>query len=336
MAQVRTKVDVANRALQRLGVAKIASFQDANRQANEISTCYEILRRAELRTAPWRFATRRVALRNLLGATTPVTVTFPTWASGTTYANAFVVLGSDNQLYQSQKGSNTGNDPTLDDGTNWVYYVGTTTATAWSSTTSYYGGELVTNAGTVYLSLQNANLNSSPPTSQWCTLTGATTAAYVFTDATGYGRKAAQTKGIFLLPYGYLRMAPQDQKAAGAAVTGTSSGVRYLDWEFEGNYLMSSDPDPVLFRFVADINLVPSFEPLFSESLSARIGFEIVEILTQDPTKEQLIGTIYQRYSERAKLYNRIEIGTTEDEDEAFDPLFQLVGPKPPVPQGRQ
>jgi len=51
------------------------------------------------------------------------------WASGTTYADAALVMvtgtgggaaTATHKIYESQQGSNTGNDPTIDDGTYWV------------------------------------------------------------------------------------------------------------------------------------------------------------------------------------------------------------------------
>lgn len=43
----------------------------------------------------------------------------PAWSSSVTYAKNAVVLGSDNNIYQSLLGANINHDPTLDTGTNW-------------------------------------------------------------------------------------------------------------------------------------------------------------------------------------------------------------------------
>lgn len=46
---------------------------------------------------------------------------FAEWASGTTYADGDkVIVLSTHRIYESLVGSNTGNDPTTDDGTNWL------------------------------------------------------------------------------------------------------------------------------------------------------------------------------------------------------------------------
>jgi hypothetical protein len=55
-------VDVANRALTKLGAARIASLLDDNKQARSINSCIDILLRAELRTNRWTFAIKRVEL----------------------------------------------------------------------------------------------------------------------------------------------------------------------------------------------------------------------------------------------------------------------------------
>ncbi len=44
----------------------------------------------------------------------------PAWVSTTTYANNAIVTGSDNNIYQSVIGNNTGHNPTTDNGSNWV------------------------------------------------------------------------------------------------------------------------------------------------------------------------------------------------------------------------
>ena len=59
-------VDVANRALQHCGQPRIDStlgFSEGTQRAQEIQFAYGKIKRAELRDNPWRFATRRTALR---------------------------------------------------------------------------------------------------------------------------------------------------------------------------------------------------------------------------------------------------------------------------------
>ena len=63
------QVDIANDALQKLGVNEIASFDDNNEAARFFKQRYEDLRDTVLQMHPWNFALRRTSLALL--ATTP-------------------------------------------------------------------------------------------------------------------------------------------------------------------------------------------------------------------------------------------------------------------------
>lgn len=55
-------IQVANRALTKLGAARIISLDDNNKQARSISNCFEDLRDAELRAHRWQFSIKRSSL----------------------------------------------------------------------------------------------------------------------------------------------------------------------------------------------------------------------------------------------------------------------------------
>lgn len=57
-----SSTDIANRALQKLGSARIMALTDPGRNATECALCYPLLRDAELRRHPWSFAMRRGVL----------------------------------------------------------------------------------------------------------------------------------------------------------------------------------------------------------------------------------------------------------------------------------
>lgn len=61
-------IQVANRALTKLGAARIISLNDNNKQARAISSCFEDLRDAELRAHRWQFAIKRDSLPALVAA----------------------------------------------------------------------------------------------------------------------------------------------------------------------------------------------------------------------------------------------------------------------------
>jgi len=62
-------IQVANRALTKLGAARIISLADNNKQARAVASCFDDLRDAELRAHRWSFALVRTALPAL--TTTP-------------------------------------------------------------------------------------------------------------------------------------------------------------------------------------------------------------------------------------------------------------------------
>lgn len=55
-------IEVANRALTKLGAARITALSDDNKQARAINSCYDVLLDAELRLNRWTFALKRVEL----------------------------------------------------------------------------------------------------------------------------------------------------------------------------------------------------------------------------------------------------------------------------------
>lgn len=64
-----SQVDIANRALTKLGAARIISFGDDNKQARSVTSMFDIVRDAELRSHIWSFSVKRTALAAL--TTTP-------------------------------------------------------------------------------------------------------------------------------------------------------------------------------------------------------------------------------------------------------------------------
>jgi hypothetical protein len=63
-------IQVANRALTKLGAARIISLSDDNKQARAVASCFEDLRDDELRAHRWQFAMKRIELAALSAAPT--------------------------------------------------------------------------------------------------------------------------------------------------------------------------------------------------------------------------------------------------------------------------
>lgn len=322
MTLFNTETAVANRALQHCGAARIAAnalWTENSRNASEIRSCYHPLRVAELRRNTWRFSLRNCAIRPL--GTASKFLTFGAWASGTTYAINDVVLGSDSQLYSSKVAANIGNDPAQHTFDKWTYYFGSDVAQAYDATVTYYAGELVYLTGftTVYLSLisQNPDL---PPTANWLTLsTQPTMAAANFIYPIGAGPvNQALTRNAFRLPAGFLRQVPNDPKQGSNMPLGAPSARAYDDYNFEGDYLTSFTPDVIVLRFAADVSDPNLFDPMFSEGFAARIGYEIVETLTQSASKQAGIAAAYQKFMMEARTVDGIERGPTEPPEDTY------------------
>lgn len=72
-----SQVDIANRALQKIGAGPITSLSDDLKAARTLAAAYPIIRDFVLRDAPWNFATRRAKLQPLSDA--------PSWGYATAY-----------------------------------------------------------------------------------------------------------------------------------------------------------------------------------------------------------------------------------------------------------
>lgn len=71
-------VDLANRALSKIGTQKtIASFQDPTPAATQCNLWYDVIRRSLLRTAPWAFARKQLALTQTGDAVPDNTAPYP-------------------------------------------------------------------------------------------------------------------------------------------------------------------------------------------------------------------------------------------------------------------
>lgn len=55
-------VEIANRALQKLGAKRISAFTEGSTNARAVLTCYDVLRQAELRKHRWSFSIQRFSL----------------------------------------------------------------------------------------------------------------------------------------------------------------------------------------------------------------------------------------------------------------------------------
>lgn len=312
MSAFKNPNDIANRALQHIGVRRITSFSDDSKQASEINACFDRLREAEMRRNVWRFAIRKAVLRPLDSTTTLLAPL--AWAIGTAYAVGAVV-SYNGDLWQTAQAS-TGEAPGLSTSP-WDLYFGPMTVAAYDATQAYFTGELVLSGGVVYLSLTSSN-SAAPPTANWLSL-GAASAAFTILYPIGTGpADQSATRNVYRLPSNFLREAPQDPKAGSVSWLGGPSGLGYDDWDFEGDFLMSRETTPIVFRFVADVTGVQRMDPMFCEGLAARVAVEVCEALTQSVEKKQTAAAAYNKFMGEARIVNGIETGSTEPPEDDY------------------
>ena len=206
--------------------------------------------------------------------------------AGTTYAATNTVTGSDHFIYSSVGSGNIGNDPTTDAGVHWT---NTGVPNAWSRSPA--------------VGVSSTNWR----------LINATMTTLQFSYPIGSGPQSqSDTRNVFRLPAGYLREAPQDPKAGSVTVAGAPSGLMYEDWDFEGNYIVSRDTGPFMFRFIADVTKVSAMDDMFCEGLALTIALAIARPLTNSAELIQTCASEYKLRMGEARTVNAIEVGPVE------------------------
>lgn len=213
------------------------------------------------------------------------------WSAATSYTIGNQVTGSDNYVYTAA-GSTTGNDPVSDAGVHWT---NTGNLNAWSRAPT----------------LISAGIN-------WRPIVGTLSNAALLYPLTAGPLSQTGTRNAFRLPSGFLREAPQMAKPGLSAPLGGPLGVTYDDWEYDGQYIVSSMDGAFIYRFVADITRVASMDDMFCEGLAYRMALATCMKLTQSDTKLQTIASAYKLFMGEARLVNGIEAGSVVPPDDEF------------------
>jgi hypothetical protein len=306
-------IDVANRALQIIGVPRISNFT-ASKAGLETAFSLNLVRQAELRRSVWTFATRRAVLRPVVS--TSVALSFAAYASGTTYAAGDIVADSTGYLWISIVSSNAGNTPgATSSGAFWMPYFGPTIGQAWDATVAYFPGDMVKVSSTIYIAVATSTNHTPPNTTYWHAVAGASGAATVQLSPLGVnGPAGATTRIIYKLPANYIRMAPQDPKAAAVTRPGLTAGMHYNDWEIEAGYLFTAQASPIILRFVADVIDMTLMDGVFCEAWAGQLAKAVCVPLTQSIGKMQLADAHYNSSLAMAKAMNAVEGGSSEPE----------------------
>lgn len=206
-------VDIANRACQHCGVTRISTtlgFAEDSKQSGEIGSCYDQLRRAELRRNVWQFAIRKAALRPI--DTTTMFLKPALWSSTTTYGFGAIISDAANFLWQSRAQDNINNAP--GDSAAWEAYCGPLSAQPYDNTgtTGYYAGELVyetpgDGSYVVYMSLISGNSQDPRQPNTWISTTQYSKDQVVlFYSAWAIGTTYAAGNGVTLNGISYISL----------------------------------------------------------------------------------------------------------------------------------
>lgn len=196
------------------------------------------------------------------------------------------VLGSDDFIYSSTGNSNINHEPVTDGGAHWT---NTNVAYAWTRTPTI------------------------PVSSIKWRVIDARIINLVFPYPIGSGPSSQEgSRNVYRLPAGFLKVAPQDPKAGSVSRLGAPSGLPYEDWDLSGNFLVSRDTSPILFRFVADVTLVATMDDMFCEGLACRVAVACCEAITQSTSKIQTCVSEYNKVMGEARTVNAIELGAVE------------------------
>lgn len=207
-----------------------------------------------------------------------------------TYSTGQQVTATDGFIYTSAINGNIGFNPVGDDGSHWT---ATGSPAAWTKVPTIYGSS--TKWLPVFASIRSLGLI-------W---------------PIGAGPLSnSSNRNVYRLPAGHLRYADQNPKAGSVSSLGGPTGKSYKDWEFEGDYIITTQ-QAFVYRFVADITDVTKMDDMFCEGLSARMAFETCEAITQSGSKKRDIGAAYTKFMNEARVVNAIELGPVEpDEDD--------------------
>jgi len=90
------------------------------------------------------------------------------------------------------------------------------------------------------------------------------------------------------------------------------------DWNYEGNFIVTSDSSPIVYRFIADIVKVSVMDDLFCDGLSLRMALDGCETITQSEAKLASVAQKYKEFMTKAKTINGIDIGAVEPPEDEY------------------
>jgi hypothetical protein len=238
----------------------------------------------------------------------------PPWDGVTSFVVSDYAYGTDNQIYLCVAPS-TGNYPDGVDEQGNVVTPGSNPVTDyanafWQPQYMYMGmwQPLATNPGALSIHWQQIQANLVPITLAW------PRGSRGWPVGTGPASEETSSN-IYRLPANWMRRAAEDPKSDLAPYLGGPSFINYKDWVFEGDWMISHLTGPVLFRFVADVQDVTAFDPMFAEALALALAIECASACgSKRPLNE--IVSLYKNVIEDARTVDAIEQGMTTEPDD--------------------
>jgi hypothetical protein len=216
------------------------------------------------------------------------------WLVGTAYTAGTYVFGSDNQIYQAVI-NNTGNNPTTDNGTNWL-------------STGMWANTWTTTLSTFPRSTSN----------QWRVIAGTLSPLFLIFPIGSGPLSQPQTKNLFMLPNNFLMRATPESQLGNKLSFGGAMRPTPEDMVFQGNFFISESLFPVVMRFISDFQNVALMDSMFCEGFAARGGWELCEPLTQKPELRNACATAYNIQMGAARKVNAIEIGPIQEVEDEY------------------
>jgi len=204
------------------------------------------------------------------------------WVAGTTYTVGQTALASDGYIYTAT-GTTVADDPVSDGGVNWT---NSNVPGGWAKVPDVYASALTWQP--IYAGVSRINL---------------------------FWPIGLNSRNTYRLPNGFLRQAPQNPKGGDAGGIGS---IRYDDWLFEGNYLVTSAAGPLILRFAADVVDVQQFDDLFCEALAAQVAVAVQPKVGQSSAKLADIVSAHKKYMGEARIVNAVEKGIIDLPEDDF------------------
>lgn len=274
------KLEIVNRALQRIGAKKLTSLTETSREKNSIDAAYDNVVSQELMTNLWTFAIRRKDL-----------------TADSSYRPDSVVITAGGAGYA------VGDKLTVSGGT-----------LAAGGSAPVYRVDAVDGSGAVTgISLATETIGySTVPTNPAATTNSGSgddncTLTITYDDAPPFGRAYR-----YLKPFDYLRAAPRDPHQTALFAELLVEG-RFLlsDYgtAFELRYVsdLSGETTPEAL-----------FHPLFANAVSMRLASEIAEELVGSSAKLDRVEGAYLKFVSDARRIDAIEQGPIEPEIDEF------------------